>query len=118
MEYYLKRFLYPGLLKIEPPFNRPFWSSPRLLYQNEIKCSAFKVEKIFYSHANKTHFHKKGRALGLILKVRVFKNSEVAYSLISRLQDKTSTLPLLLGYLRPCILCYEVVLWLFLTLLS
>ena len=27
---------------------------------------------IFYSHANKTHFHKKGCALGLILKVRVF----------------------------------------------
>ena len=30
------------------------------------------MEKIFHSHANKTHFHKKGRALGLILKVRVF----------------------------------------------
>ena len=27
---------------------------------------------IFHSHANKTHFHKKGCALGLILKVRVF----------------------------------------------
>ena len=26
----------------------------------------------FYSLANKTHFHKKGWALGLILKVRVF----------------------------------------------
>ena len=26
----------------------------------------------FYSHANKTHFHKKGCALGLILKVSVF----------------------------------------------
>ena len=30
------------------------------------------MEKIFHSHANKTHFRKKGRALGLILKVRVF----------------------------------------------
>ena len=28
---------------------------------------------IFHSHANKTHFHKKGCALGLILKVRVFR---------------------------------------------
>ena len=27
---------------------------------------------MFYSHANKTHFHKKGCALGLILKVKVF----------------------------------------------
>ena len=27
---------------------------------------------IFYSHANKTHFYKKGCALRLILKVRVF----------------------------------------------
>ena len=26
----------------------------------------------FYYHANKTHFHKKGFALGLILRVRVF----------------------------------------------
>ena len=30
------------------------------------------MQIIFHSHANKTHFHKKGCALGLILKVRVF----------------------------------------------
>ena len=30
------------------------------------------MEVIFHSHANKTHFHKKGCALGLTLKVRVF----------------------------------------------
>ena len=29
------------------------------------------MEIIFHSHANKTHFHKKGCAPGLILKVRV-----------------------------------------------
>ena len=29
------------------------------------------MEMIFHSHANKTHFHKKGWTLGLILKVRV-----------------------------------------------
>ena len=28
---------------------------------------------MFHSHANKTHFHKKGCALGLTLKVRVFR---------------------------------------------
>ena len=33
---------------------------------NEVKCSAFDKETIFHSHANKTHFHKKG------LKLRVF----------------------------------------------
>ena len=31
----------------------------------------FYMEIIFHSDANKTHFHKKGCALGLILKVRV-----------------------------------------------
>ena len=30
------------------------------------------MEMILHSHANKTHFHKKGCALGLILKLRVF----------------------------------------------
>ena len=53
-------------------FNRLFPSSPRPLYQNEGRCSAFDMEMIFHSHANKTHFHKKGRAPSLILKVRVF----------------------------------------------
>ena len=52
--------------------NRPFPSSSGPLYQNEVKCSAFDMEMISHSHANKTHFHKKGAALGLILKVRVF----------------------------------------------
>ena len=30
------------------------------------------MDMIFHSHANKTYFHKKGCALGLILKVRDF----------------------------------------------
>ena len=30
------------------------------------------MEMIFHSPANKTHFYKKGCALGLVLKVRVF----------------------------------------------
>ena len=50
---------------------RPFPSSPGPLYQNEVKCSAFDMEKVFHSYANKTHSQKKGCALGLILKVRV-----------------------------------------------
>ncbi|CAH3164615.1 unnamed protein product [Porites evermanni] len=39
--------------------NRPFPSSPGPLIQNEGRCSAFDMEIIFHSHANKTHFHKK-----------------------------------------------------------
>ena len=42
------------------------------MYQNEVKGSAFDMEMIFHSRANKTHFHKKACALGLILKLRVF----------------------------------------------
>ena len=30
------------------------------------------MEMIFHSHGNKTHFHKKGCAFGIISKVRVF----------------------------------------------
>ena len=45
--------------------NKPFPSSPE---KNEVKCSAFDMEMIIHFHANKTHFHKKGCALGLILK--------------------------------------------------
>ena len=61
--------------------NRPFLSSPRPLYQIEVKCSVFDMEIIFHSHANKTHFHKKGCAAGLILKVRDFSTRKWAISL-------------------------------------
>ena len=57
---------------MEALHNRPFSSSPRPLYQNKVKCSAFDVEMIFHSLVNETLFHKKGCALGLMLEVRVF----------------------------------------------
>ena len=58
---------------IEMLLSRAFFaSSPGPLYQNEVKYSAFDMKMVFHSHANKTHFHKKGCALRLILKVRVF----------------------------------------------
>ena len=50
--------------------NRSLPSFPGPLYQN--KGSAFDMEMSFHSHASKIHFHNKGCALGLILKVRVF----------------------------------------------
>ena len=37
------------------------------------------METIFHSHANKTHFHKKGCVLGLVLKVRGFGTRNLAY---------------------------------------
>ena len=52
--------------------NGPFPSSPGPLFQTEGRCWAFDMEIIFNSRANKTHFHKKGCAPSLILKVRVF----------------------------------------------
>ena len=52
--------------------NRPFPSSPGPLFQNKGRSSAFDMEIIFHSHANKTHFHKKGCAPSLIMKMRVF----------------------------------------------
>ena len=54
-----------------PHQNRPFPSFPGPLFQNEGRCSAFDMEITFHSHANKTHFYKKGCAPSLILKVRV-----------------------------------------------
>ena len=52
--------------------DRPLPSSPGPLYQNEVKCLVFDMKMIVHSHANKTHFPKKGCELGFILKVRVF----------------------------------------------
>ena len=50
----------------------PFASSSGPLFQNEDRCSDFDMEILFHSHGNKTHFHKKGSAPSVILKVRVF----------------------------------------------
>ena len=60
------------LCKTSPLYNRLFSSSPGPLFKNEGKCSAFDMEIIFHSYANKTYFHKNSCAPSLILKVRVF----------------------------------------------
>ena len=44
----------------------------RACIKTRLSSPAFDMEIIFHAHANKTHFHKKGCAIGLILKVRVF----------------------------------------------
>ena len=43
--------------------NRPFPSSPKPRFESEAKCEVIDL---------KTHFHKKGFALRLVLEVRVF----------------------------------------------
>ena len=45
--------------------NRLFPNWPTPLFQSEAKCEAIdlKIFFFFYSHKNKTHFHKKGLAL-------------------------------------------------------
>ena len=55
----------------------PFLSSAGPLYQNEVRCPAFDMEMFFHSHGSKTRFHKKGCALGLILKVRLFRTRKL-----------------------------------------
>ena len=49
---------------------------PGPLYENEVKYSAFDMDYL-HSRANKIHFQKKGCALGLVLKVRVFGTSKL-----------------------------------------
>ena len=53
-------------------FNRPFPSSKKSHFQSEAKCEAIDMKMIFNYDANKTHFHNKGFALSLVLKVRFF----------------------------------------------
>ena len=53
-------------------YNRPFPSSKKSHFQSEAKCEAIDMKMIFNYDANKTHFHNKGFALRLVLKVRFF----------------------------------------------
>ena len=52
--------------------NTPFPSSKKSHFQSEAKCEAIDMKMIFNYDANKTHFHNKGFALSLVLKVRFF----------------------------------------------
>ena len=53
-------------------WNRPFPNYKKFPFQNEAKCKTFVVEMSFNYDANKTHFHNKGFALSLVLKVKLF----------------------------------------------
>ena len=58
--------------KVASQNNRPFPSSKKSHFQSEAKCEAIDMKMIFNYDANKTHFHNKGFALGLVLRVRFF----------------------------------------------
>ena len=53
------------------PHNRPFPSSKKFHFQNEAKCETFVVEMSSICIIIKTHFHNKGFALSLVLKVKL-----------------------------------------------
>ena len=60
--------------------NRPFPSCPGPLFQNKGRRSAFDMEIIFHSHANKTHFFSRERFCTYPhFESEGFWNSEVAY---------------------------------------
>ena len=56
-----------------------------------IKWSAFDMEMTFHSRANKTHFHEKGCAIGLILKVKVFGTRKLTLKDLGRSSKMTSS---------------------------
>ena len=66
--------------------NRPFPSSKKSHFESEAKCEAIDVKMIFNYDANKTHFHNKGFALSLVLKVRFFGTRKWPISLFSKVK--------------------------------
>ena len=63
----------PNISWAEPTTsNRPFPSSKKSHFQSEAKCEAIDMKMIFNYDAKKTHFHNKGFAFSLVLKVRFF----------------------------------------------
>ena len=51
---------------------RPFPSCSNIFFLSEAEWEVIDVKMILYFHANKTYFHKKGFALSLVYRVRVF----------------------------------------------
>ena len=48
-----------------------FRDAASLCFKMRLSAKPFFMKMIFYYHANKTHFHKKGFTLGLVLRVRI-----------------------------------------------
>ena len=71
--------LYCVILTVLYILYRPFPSSKKSHLQNEAKCETFVVKMSFICIVIENHFHINGFALSLVLKVRFFWNSEMAY---------------------------------------
>ena len=56
----------------------PATTMTKSLFQSEARCEAIDMKMKFYSHANETHYRKKGFALSLGLKMRVFGTHKLA----------------------------------------
>lgn len=52
--------------------NRPFPSCAKPLFQSEANCETIDMKMFFYSRVNEAHFHNKGFAPNVVLKVRAF----------------------------------------------
>ena len=65
-------FIFWQAFEREGDGNRLFPSSKKSHFQSEVKWEAIDMKMIFNCHGNKTHFHNKGFALSLVLKVRFF----------------------------------------------
>ena len=50
-----------------------------LCFNGRLSANPIDMKMSFYSHANDTHFHKKGFSLSLVFKVRVFVTLSVKY---------------------------------------
>ena len=50
-----------------------------LCFKARLSANPIDMKMSFYSHANDTHFHKKGFSLSLVFKVRVFVTLSVKY---------------------------------------
>ena len=69
------------------------------LFQSETKCDAIFLKNIFYSHANKTHFHNKRFALSLVLECNRASVS-LAFKLCLRPRDFKKGFEILCPWIR------------------
>ena len=58
---------------VQKDHNKAISEFPRASVSRQTKCEAIDMNMIFYSHANKTHFHYKWFSLSLIIKMRFLK---------------------------------------------
>ena len=85
--------------------NRPFPSSKKSHFQSKAKCEAIDMKMIFNYYANISHFHNKGFALSLVLKVRFFGTwkwpIDISFNVRNIAQNVVFSFVKLLGFIIP-----------------